>query len=228
MLQGVRDGEAGGGEGRPAEGDREPAEGERQAGVHAGRSQPRVQAAALRASPAAAAAAAAAVRPAAAVHAPRRGLQGPDEPGGGEAGAGRRRRRPEQTAALRHQAHLHQRRRRRRLVLPGRGQPEHAGGGGVHPGHHAQRPQPHIHLPQHAGAGEPLTLLRVLLQGPPAEQQQRRGPVLRLPQLPHPPGPLRGQEEVTLWSNSGINCPFTPPPSCVSKAHSKVWTKSTA
>ncbi|KAK5885950.1 hypothetical protein CesoFtcFv8_017035 [Champsocephalus esox] len=63
--------------------------------------------------------------------------------------------------------------------------------GRVHPGCHAQRAQPHIHLPEHAGTREPLALLRVLLQGPPAEQQQR-GSVLRLPQLPHPPGPLSG------------------------------------
>ncbi|CAG5866212.1 unnamed protein product [Menidia menidia] len=96
------------------------------------------------------------------------------------------------------------RRRERRDVLPRRRQPQHAGGGGVHPGGHAQRAQPHLHLPQHAGAREPLALLRVLLQGPPALQQQR-GPAPRPPQPPPPPGALGrgggggGGTGQTLW-----------------------------
>lgn len=199
------DREAGGGESRPAEGDWKPAEGERQAGVHAGRPQPCVQAPHRRAPPAVRAPAApAAVHPPAPDHAPQHGNPGSNEPSGREARAGGWRGGAGQAPALRHQAHLPGwRRRQRRDVLHRWRQPEHAGGGGVHPGRHTQRPESHIHLPEHAGARKPLTLLRVLLQGPPAQQQQRR-PVLRLPQLAHPPGPLSEGSARHSWETNTV------------------------
>lgn len=208
------DWEAGGGESRPPEGDREPAEGERQAGVHARCPQSRVQAA-HRGSPPAIGAppAPAAVCPAPPNHAPQHGHPGSAQPGDCEARARRQRGECGQASALRHQAHLPG--WRWWDVLHRWRQPEHASGGGIHPSRHTQQPEPHIHLPEHDGAREPFALLRVLLQGPQAQQQQRR-PVLGLPQLAHPPGPLSEgsarckAEKQTLWPKASMRIDCAP------------------
>ena len=98
-------------------------------------------------------AAPAAVRPPAPDYALKLGNPGSNEPSGSEAGAGGHRGWGGKAPALCHQAHLPGWRGCQRWdVLHGWRQPEHAGRGSVHPGSHAQRPKPHIHLPEYAGA----------------------------------------------------------------------------